>query len=259
VQKACRLLRVLATPQPLRLADIAKQAALNKATALRLLETLIGEGFVQRDTVTKRFALGDEAVMLGAALKGRTHIRDHARPWLVRLAALSGDTVLLSTRSGIESICVDRESGNYPIRANYLDIGSRRPLGIGAGSLALLAWLNDAEIAAILDQVEPMLHQRHPRIDRGFLERAVQTSRHAGYVLMLDVVVEQMGGVAVPVFGSDVRPVAAISIAALSERLKSRLDILVPAMQEAARALSAGPALSTQRPRHVGADVGAGA
>lgn len=238
-QKVCRILRALSAPQPLRLADIAEFSGVNKATALRLLETLIDEGFVLRDAASKLYTLGDAAVLLGIAMQGRDHIRERARSALVRLAALSGDTLLLSTRQGLESVCVDREFGSFPIRANYLDIGSRRPLGAGAGSLALLAWLPDAEIATVLSLLEPVLEQRYPRISRELLLAETALSRQRGYALLLDVVVEQMGGIAVPVLGSDGKPVAAISLAALSQRISNRLDLLVPALQKAGAELSA--------------------
>lgn len=239
VQKVCRVLRVLSNPVPLRLAEIAEATALNKATVLRLLESLAREGFARRDTESRRWTLGEEAAVLGIAMQRRDHVRDRARPWLVRLAGLSGDTVLLSTRSGVESVCIDREFGDYPIRANYLDVGSRRPLGVGGGSMALLAWLHDEEVRAVLDEIGSALRARYPRISRGLLEDAVDSARRLGYVLLLDVVVERMGGLAVPVFGADGRPVAAISIAALSDRLSSRLDMLLPALRQAADALSA--------------------
>ena len=237
-QKICRILRVLSTPQPLRLADIAEGSGINRATVLRLLDTLIAEGFVVRDEASKRYLLGDEALHLGIAMQGRDHIRDRARPLLLQLAALTGDTVLLSARSGIESVCIDREFGSYPIRASYLDLGMRRPLGVGAGSLALLAWLPPDEVAALWPLIAPNL-KRHPRITLALLQREVATARRQGYALLLDVVVEQMGGIAVPVFGSDGRPVAAISIAALSQRIRSRLDVLVPALRRASKELSA--------------------
>lgn len=238
-QKVCRILRVMSTPQPLRLADIANASGVNKATALRLLDTLIGEGFVVRDTATKRYALGEEAIALGIAMQGRDHIRDRARPALLRLAALSGDTLLLSTRSGIDSVCIDREFGSFPIRASYLELGMRRPLGVGAGSLALLAWLPDDEVAAVLGLVEPTLKARYPRISRALLKTEVDNARQRGYALLLDVVVDQMGGIAVPVRGSDGKPLAAISLAALSSRISTRLPLLVPALQQAAAELSA--------------------
>ena len=238
-QKVCRILRVLSTPQPLRLADISAESGLNKATTLRLLDTLISEGFVQRDAATKRYALGDQALVLGVAMQGRDHIRDRARPALVRLAALSGDTLLLSTRHGLESVCVDREFGSFPIRANYLDLGSRRPLGAGAGSLALLAWLPDDEIETVLMLLDPVYRKRYPRITRALLKTEIALARQRGYAMLLDVVVDQMGGIGVPILGGDGKPVGAISLAALTQRITTRLPMLVPAMKRAAADLSA--------------------
>ncbi len=238
-QKVCRILKMLSNPEPLRLSDIAAGAQLSAPTTLRILETLIDEGFVRRDTANaKRYLLGDQALLLGMAMQGRDHVRDRARPALVRLAALSGDTVLLSTRHGIESVCVDREFGNFPIRANYLDIGSRRPLGAGAGSLALLAWLPGEEAETIIELLRPVLAERYPRLTPQRLREEVQRARENGYALLLDAVVQQMGGIGVPIFGPDGRPVAALSIAALSERLTSRLPQLVKALQQEAVALS---------------------
>jgi DNA-binding IclR family transcriptional regulator len=239
VQKACRILRALSVPQALRLADVCASTGLNKATALRLLRTLSAERFVVRDPASGRYRLGEDALVLGIAMQGRDHVSKWARPWLVKLAGLSGDTVLLSTRSGIESVCIDREFGAYPIRANYLDVGSRRPLGVGAGSMALLAWLPAEEIHAVLDWVEPLLAARYPRIDRRYLEGEILMARERGHSMLLDVVVERMGGIGVPVFGSDGKPVAALSIAALNDRITGRLEQLVPALGEAATALSA--------------------
>lgn len=238
-QKVCRILKILSNPEPLRLADIATGAELSPPTTLRILETLIEEGFVRRDPANaKRYLLGDQALLLGMAMQGRHHIRDRVRPALVRLAAASGDTVLLSTRHGLESVCVDREFGSFPIRANYLDVGSRRPLGAGAGSLALLAWLPPQECETIIELVKPTLARRYPRLTPQRLREEVQRARDNGHALLLDVVVEQMGGVSLPIFGADGRPVAAISIAALSDRITARLPILVKALQHEAAALS---------------------
>jgi len=239
-QKVCRILKILSNPESLRLADIAAGAELSAPTCLRILETLIEEGFVRRDPANaKRYLLGNQALLLGLAMQGRDHIRDRARPALVRLAALSGDTALLSTRHGLESVCVDREFGSFPIRANYLDIGSRRPLGAGAGSLALLAWLPPDECETVIELIKPRLAERYPRIPPQRLREEVQRSRDNGYALLLDVVVEQMGGVAVPIFGADGRPSAALSIAALSDRILSRLPMLVKGLQQEAGELSA--------------------
>lgn len=238
-QKVCRILRALSSPQPLRLADICASSGVNKATTLRLIETLIGEGFVVRDDANKRYSLGSEALLLGIAMQARDHIRDRARPALVRLAALSGDTALLSTRHGLESVCVDREFGSFPIRANYLDIGSRRPLGAGAGSLALLAWLPDEEVATVLTLITPMLRRNYPALTPTRLRSEIALARERGYAMLLDVIVDQMGGIAVPILGGDGKPIGALSIAALTQRISTRIDLLVPALQRASAELAA--------------------
>jgi DNA-binding IclR family transcriptional regulator len=234
VQKSCRILRSLTEPRVNRLSEIAAQAGLNKVTTLRILEVLTREGFVRRDDKTKTYSLGSEVFILAAALRDRDGLRERARPSLVRLAAMSEDSVLLSVRSGgTESVCVDREIGSFPIRANYLDIGSRRPLGIGAGAMALLAWQSQAEIDAILPLVEQRMAQ-YPKVSMNWLKNEIERSRERGYAVFLNMLVDRMGAIGVPVFGADGRPVAALSIAALSDRLSARMDQLVDMLKREA-------------------------
>jgi DNA-binding IclR family transcriptional regulator len=109
---------------------------------------------------------------------------------------------------------------------------------VGAGSLALLAWLPDDEVETVLGLIAPRITQRHPRISIELLRREVLLSRQRGYALLLDVVVDQMGGIGVPVFGADGRPIAAISLAALNTRITPRLSTLVPLLRKAGEELS---------------------
>ena len=53
VQKACRILRAMSDARNARLTDIAREAGLDKATTLRLLDVLNRDGFVTRDPTTK--------------------------------------------------------------------------------------------------------------------------------------------------------------------------------------------------------------
>jgi DNA-binding IclR family transcriptional regulator len=238
VQKACRILRALTDARTTRLTDIAAAAGLDKATALRLLDVLARDGFVVRDTDTKHYALGGELFLLGAAALARFDPRPVVRPSLLRLANTFEDTAILSIPSGAESICMDVEEGRFPIRANYLQVGSRRPLGVGAGSLALLAWMSDAEREAVMPAIAARL-DRYPRITPALLARQAAEARRRGYVLLLDVVVERMGGIAVPIIGRDGRPVAALSVAALTDRITERERQLAVALKREAAACEA--------------------
>ena len=248
-----RILRCMSDGQPLRLTDIASAAELDKATALRLLEVLAREGFVARDPQTKRYRPGAELMVLGAAALQRFDPRPLARPSLMRLTGAFEDSVILSIPSGTESLCIDVEEGSYPIRANYLTVGSRRPLGAGAGSLALLAWMGEAEREAALEVLPARLAPRYPRITAELLRTHIAQARERGYVVLLDVVVERMGGIAVPILDAEGRPVAALSVAALNERILEREAALAQALRreatvcqvrwaEAARPAPAAPA-----------------
>ena len=230
VERAMRVLRVMSEGGNARLTDIAAAADLDKATALRLLEVMVRDGFVMRNARSKQFSLGPELMVLGAAALRRFDPRPLARPSLLRLVGRFEDSVVLSIPSGVESLCIDVEEGTYPIRANYLRVGSRRPLGAGAGSLALLAWMPEAEREAALDILASQMG-RYPRITPALLRERIANARERGYVVLLDVVVERMGGIAVPILDPEGRPVAALSIAALNERILTREAALAQALQ----------------------------
>ncbi|TWG88421.1 IclR family transcriptional regulator [Cupriavidus gilardii J11] len=238
LRKACQLLRALSDPRNARLTDLAHATGVDKASALRLLDTLVAEGMVQRDPASKAYSLGPEWLVLAAASQRRLDLRPLVRPALIRLACAFEDTAILSIPSGWESVCVELRLGTFPIRANYLDIGSRRPLGVGAGSLALLAALADHEIDAVLDCVAPAL-KRYPRLSTTALRRHVEQTRARGYAVLLDVVVERMGGIAIALPGPDGYPVGAISIAALNERITTREAAMARALRREADGIAA--------------------
>lgn len=238
LQKACRLLRALSDTRHTRLTDVAAAAGVDKASALRLLETLVAEGLVERDPDTKAFSPGREWLTLQSAAQRRFDLRPVVRPALIRLANAFEDSAILSVPSGWESVCIELRLGTFPIRANYLDIGSRRPLGVGAGSLALLAALPDNELETVLGCIAPSL-RRYPRLNADVLRRHVEATRERGYAVLLDVVVERMGGIAIALPDANGYPLGAISMAALNERILEREATIARALHREADAICA--------------------
>jgi DNA-binding IclR family transcriptional regulator len=109
---------------------------------------------------------------------------------------------------------------------------------VGAGSLALLAWLPDDEVDALMPFIADRL-ANYPLLNPSVLRRAIDDARRRGYAMLLDVVVPRMGGIAVPILSEDGRPSAAISIAALSERISGREIAIAEALQREASACRA--------------------
>jgi DNA-binding IclR family transcriptional regulator len=237
IQKVCAILKVLAQRHPLRLTEIAEAAMLNKATTLRILATLISEGFVNRIPGGKSYELGAEARAIAAGASTSIDIAEMAQPCLVRLATKSADTALLSVRSGIEALYLARSVGAHPLQPNYLQIGSRRPLGVGAGSLALLAWLPADEADAIIEAVLSGLSGM-PRITRKLLHERIAAARKHGHTLLIDAAYLGMGGIGVPVRDEAGRVIGALSIGAASDRIRRREPELAVLLKKEATLLS---------------------
>ena len=251
-QKICAVLRALAGCAPAPLRDLAAVAGLNKVTTFRILGTLVQEGFARRPTGTQLYDLGPEVAVLATALAGRVNLRAAASISLAKLAAQSGDTAVLSIRSGNEAVCIDRQTGGFPIQSNYLYPGTRRPLGIGAGAQALLAALPVGEGDRLLDSLADKL-AGFPRLTLADVLEQVRSARVLGYAVLVDRIVEGMGGIAVAIRSLEGEPVGAFSVLALSERITARTDQLVGCLRAAARdterVLAAGqPAAAERRP-----------
>ncbi|AJG23230.1 Transcriptional regulator, IclR family [Cupriavidus basilensis] len=236
VQRALWILRALSDPQVRRLSDVARATGLDPATASRLLELLVAEGFVTRDA-SRRFGIGPEIFQLADVAQRRVDLRALARPSLERLVEEFEDTAVLTLASRGESVVADIELGTFPIRANYVEIGTRRPLGVGAGSLAVLAWMPEAERAA-RTRLGKAQCARYPRLTAEVIGEQIEAARARGHALFLDWVVDKMGGIAVPLLDYEGRPLGALSVAALSERILSREAKMARRLKEEARRIT---------------------
>ena len=117
---------------------LANELALTLATTHRLLKVLTDESLLTFDPYSKKYHVGLELYMLGMTA-WQFNLRDLLASAMARVREISRETVFLLVRSGADALCLERLDGDFPIRALTLAVGSRRPLGVGAGGLALLA------------------------------------------------------------------------------------------------------------------------
>lgn len=221
LQRGLRLLRHLAEASNggMRLSDLAARAGETDATAHRLLKSLVAEGFVAR-TADRRYRLALDFFTLAARAENPDNLREICRPALIRLASMLGDTVFLLVRNGFDAVCLDRAEGLYPIRSFTGDIGGRVPLGIGQGSLVILAHLPDDEREEVIRYNLPRLVDMGP-LDEVWLRTEIEKTQTRGYSDTETGLLTGMTGVAVPIFDTNGRVVAALSIGTLTERLTS--------------------------------------
>lgn len=241
LRRALGLLRVLSEgpSEGMRLKDIAATAHCRQPTAHRALGDLVAEGFVVQVEGGRRYRLALDFFVLASRAAVGDGLRDLARPVLLRLSATLADTVFLIVRSGFDAVCLDRVEGPFPIRSFTGDIGGKVPLGLGQGSLAILAHLPEAEREAVIRFNVPRL------LDRGYLDEAglrdaIARARAVGWVDVSTGLLPGMAGLGVPVCDAGGRAVAALSVGTLGERLQEkRLPYVVKILCEEAQALGA--------------------
>jgi DNA-binding IclR family transcriptional regulator len=221
IERAFEILRAVANAGPVgaRLSDVLDMVDLNKATTHRMLGALSREGMLDFDADSRRYFMGIEALTLGAVAAERHGIQRLAAPYLRAIADATGDTVYLAVRRNYYGVCLARDEGAYPIRTLTLNIGDRRPLGVGAACLALLAALPEDEIDNIIEYNGDLSPKFGPWYTQEKIREQLEEAKRLGYVLLPGRLVSAMTGVALPVLGPGGVLMGAISVAAINERM----------------------------------------
>ena len=154
IRRAVTVLRILATARAagLGVSDIARQGGLTLPTTHRMLRVLVGEGIVEQHVRTRRYALGGEIPLMALGRTAANPVLPLALPELSESVEAYGDTGFLTLRSGLDTVCLARRVGRYPIQVLALDVGDRRPLGVSSAGFAMLARLPGGEARSILAQ-----------------------------------------------------------------------------------------------------------
>ncbi len=235
LKRGVQLLKILATagPRGLSLTEIATRAALPHPSVHRVLQQLSNERLVDRHAELRRYRLGPLAFELGVAGSTMYDIRDLCDPAMRTLAQATEDTVYLVIRSGFDAVCMHRIEGSFPIRTLVLEVGSRRPLGVGAGGLAILAATGPQEQEDIIERVAPQLGA-FGHLTAESASEACAAARARGAAVIEGTI--NLGVVAVgsPFRDAMGQAVGALSVAALSQRMgKQRIQAIAQQLREA--------------------------
>ena len=217
----------------LRLVDVQGRLKLSKPTAHRLLMSLVSHGFVEQDDTSKRYRLGARLAVLAWSVPQRRPDLGHiAASAAQRVAERSGDTVFLMARDGLEHVCVGRETGSFPIKALTIDVGTRRPLGVGAGGVAVLAAMPADEARRSLESTGERM-KAYPLTSVEIIQRGVDQARRLGYSVSDGQVATGVRAIAVAIRDARGVPVGSIGIAAIRSRMMpDRVKELVPMLLE---------------------------
>lgn len=239
IRRALGVLRILATGREagFGLTDIAQQAGLTRPTTHRILAILVAEGLVEQKLRTRRYVVGEQIPLLALSRPANSPLLAAALPHLNEVAEAIGDTGFLTLRTGLDTVCLARRFGSYPVQVLALDVGDRRPLGVSSAGFAILASLEPQEARRIVMQNR----RRFPSYDLSVDEalRSVAEAQARGYALRDRGLVPGTRAVSV-IINTNGEAVAALTIAAIARRLPhSRIAAIVERLRARAAQIEA--------------------
>lgn len=239
VDRALKLLAIVGrhAERGVPLSDVVQESSLNKPTARRLLMALMRAGLIEQDADTRRYFIGEEAYVLGTLASRRYGLLELSVESLRALSEISTDTSFLSVRRENYAVCLHREEGTHPVRTHALQVGFQHPLGVGAGSLAILAALPDREIERVLSEIGQVLVSRYPGYSAEQVWCDVALTRSRGFSLNPGRLVSSSWGIGAAIRFPDGRVAGALSIAAIDSRMREdrQDDLSVLLRSEVAR------------------------
>jgi DNA-binding IclR family transcriptional regulator len=203
----------------IRTIDVAAAAGLSRPTAHRLLNSLQRVGYIDRDESLGLWTLGPEVYVLGMIAARRYEVTTRARRSVIELAKATGESAFFSIRRAEEVVCLLREEGSFPLRSFVLSEGSRFPLGVSSGGIAILAYRTEDEVQEYLERVDLAQRWGPQHSTQRVLER-VERTRELGYSLNPGLIVEGSFGMAAAIFSRSGTPEWALSITGVESRFK---------------------------------------
>lgn len=203
------LRRLIESPSPLRLTDLADELGMHQSSVSRIMTTLSAAGFARTD-VHGRF-VPDYAIVTLAAQTARLPLL--SRPWPVferlarthpdlsaTVAMLWRDRLVYGLRSGGRGVAMVRQFPGYPLHRStpglrlLLDLPEAEALRLLAASRAQFGWSGDPAVV--------------PSDERTLLARARERCEHEVLLLSDGWAVRTVLAGAIPVRTTEPHPVA---------------------------------------------------
>ncbi|TEA78213.1 IclR family transcriptional regulator [Allopusillimonas ginsengisoli] len=153
--------------------ELSELLGMTRPTVSRLTFTLVGLGYLRRDTPTGKYGLGPAVLSLGYPLLSRLMIRQVGSTAMMQLASYAHGPVSVGVRDRLQVVYVETTHASES-NETLPGIGSRRPFLRTAIGRALLYALDAQERALVLERLQATHTDEwdtyHSRLEGSFAE-----------------------------------------------------------------------------------------
>ncbi|SJN19215.1 IclR family transcriptional regulator domain-containing protein [Micrococcus luteus] len=227
----------------LTVSSAAEAAGITRATARRVLHTLVHEGFAVQEG--REFRLTPRVLELGHGYWTGTSLAELLRPVLARASQALEQSCSAAVLDGAFLLYIARVHTERIIRVN-LDVGTRLPAFLTSMGRVLLADLPPATARRLLQGTPRTPRTPETVTDVSALLAELARVREQDHAVVTAELDPHLSSVAVPVRGPDGAVVAAINTAlphrspgaagpSAAEQTRAAVDAALPVLREAAR------------------------
>jgi DNA-binding IclR family transcriptional regulator len=217
--------------------EIAQATGLHKATAHRIMMTLLRGGFLERTADGRRFRMGLRVVELGLGALRRLDLRRAAFPYMEQLVERFEETCDLGIydRGCVLYVEVVHSKHSLTIAAR---IGRRLPAHCTASGRVFLAFLPPEVVEPVLKAPLTACTARTVT-SPARLREELEATRQRGYAIDDEEFEDGIRAVSAPIRDIDGNVIAALSMPGpINRMLPQRMSEIVDALVETANAIS---------------------
>ncbi|MEJ1160560.1 SMP-30/gluconolactonase/LRE family protein [Prosthecomicrobium sp. N25] len=260
LRRGLSLLDIVADEAGLRFSEIAERAGLTRATAHRMLSTLVEAGLLRVDERDQSYHLGFRLFEMAHRVWDQFDLRSAAEPELERLRDLAGETVRLAILDRDEILYVDQREAHQAVRLGN-GVGGRAAAHASGAGKAILAHLEPLIREQLLNRLALRRFTPNTITDRADLAQHLDLTKARGYAVSFEEQNDGVSSVAAAILDHKARAIGAVAIVGPAYRLGlDRLHALGRDVMAAARRISGNAgqvAMSiTTSPRPLGPDRG---
>ena len=220
VDRAVRVLEMLAREGEAGVSEVARQLGVHPSTASRLIGALAGHELVEHLGPRGKYRLGVGVLRLAGATAAQLDLTTQAQPVCDALAAELGETINVAIVSGGVAINVCQAQGSTAVAAQNW-VGQRTVLHATSSGKALLAHMDDEERERVLaGPLERFTAHTLTSADR--LRSELRSIRENGCAYAFEEYEEGLNAVAAPIRAHDGTVVAAISASGPAYRMSGQ-------------------------------------
>jgi IclR family transcriptional regulator, KDG regulon repressor len=223
VIRALNILDCFSEEEYLSFSEIGKKTNLSNGTVNRLLNTLISQDFIQKNSDTRFYSLSKKLFLLGFLAFKNFKFSQIIHPILEELTLKSNETSNASILYENALVFIDTVGGKHSVKMD-VQIGKKNYIHTSASGKIIVAFLEEKESKDIINRVSLKKITDNTITNKELFIKEIKKAKLDGYAI--DNEEEEIGlkCIAGPVFDIQGRVIGSISISGPALRIDENLE-----------------------------------